>query len=77
MDIDFVGEQDKFVVVYFDDITIFSKTHEEHILNLKLTFEKCKRYDLSMNPKKSQFALSEGKLLGHIVVQEGVNVDLE
>lgn len=53
MDIAFVGEQDKFVVVYLDDITIFSKTEEEHILHLKLTFEKCKRHGLSMNHKKS------------------------
>lgn len=40
MDISFFGEQDKSVVVYLDDITIFSNTDEEHILHLKLTFEK-------------------------------------
>lgn len=40
MDIDFMGEQDKFVVVYLEDITFFSKTDEEHILHLKLIFEK-------------------------------------
>lgn len=74
MDINFVGKQDKFVVVYLDDITIFTKTDEEHILHLKLTFDKCRRYGLSLNPKKYQFALSEGKLLGHILVQ-GVKID--
>ncbi len=75
MDIDFMGEQDKFVAVYLDDITVFSKTDEEHILHLKLNFEKCRRYGLSLNPNKSQFTLSEGKPLGHIVVQEGVKID--
>jgi len=75
MDIDFLGEKDKFVVLYLDDITVFSKTDEEHILHLRLTFEKCRRYGLSLNSKKSQFSLSEGNLLGHIVAQEGVKID--
>jgi len=75
MDITSMGEKDKFIVVYLDDITVFSKTNEEHIVHLKLTFEKCKKYGLSLNPKKSQFTLNEGKLLGHIVVQDRVNID--
>lgn len=64
MDIAFMGEHDKFVVVYLDDIKIFSKTDEEHVEHLKLTFEKCRKYGLSLNPKKSQFALNKGKMLG-------------
>lgn len=67
MDRDFVGDQDKSVVVYLDDITIFSNTEGEHIAHLEFTFEKFRRYSLSLNPKKSQFALSEGKLPGHVV----------
>ena len=74
MDISFVGDQEKFVVVYFDDIIVFSKTDDEHILHLKLTFDKFRRYGLSLNPKKSHFTLSEEKLLGHIVAQ-GVKID--
>jgi len=72
MDIEFVGEHAKFVVVYLDDITILSKTDEEIIVHLKIAFEKCRKFELSLNPKKSQFALSEDKMLGHIVAQEGV-----
>jgi len=74
-DTSFIWEQDEFMVIYLDDITIFSKTDEEHILHSKLTFEKCRRYGLSLNPKKSQFSLSEGNLLGHIVAREGVKID--
>jgi hypothetical protein len=67
MDIAFVGERDKFVVIYLYDLTVFSKSDEDHIVNLKQTFEKCCKYGLSLNPKKSHFVMQEGKLLGHIV----------
>lgn len=53
MDITFVGEQDKFVVVYLDDMKVFSKTDEEHILHLKLTFKKCRRYGFFYPKEKS------------------------
>jgi hypothetical protein len=75
MDIAFVGERDKFVVIYLDDLTVFSKTDEEHLSHLKQTFEKCRRYGLSLNPKKSHFAMREGKLLGHIVSKDGIRID--
>jgi ribonuclease HI len=75
MDIAFVGERDKFVVIYLDDLTVFSKTDEEHLSHLKQTFEKCRRYGLSLNPKKSHFAMQEGKLLGHIVFKDGIKID--
>ena len=75
MDIAFIGEQDQFVVVYLDDITVFSKNYVEHIEHLRRTFEKCRRYGLSLNPQKSLFALEEGKLLGHIVAKNGVKID--
>lgn len=75
MDIKFVGEQDKFLVIYQDDIAFFSKSDEEHLKHFQLTFSKCRRYCFSLNPKKSKFSLSEGKLLGHIVEKEGMKID--
>jgi hypothetical protein len=42
MDIDFVGEKDKFIVIYLDDMTIFSKYDEDHIKHLRQTFTKCR-----------------------------------
>jgi hypothetical protein len=77
MDIAFVRERDKFVVIYLDDITVFSKTDKEHRFHLKKVFQKCRRFGLSLNPKKSLFAMQEGKLLGHIVSAEGVRIDLD
>jgi hypothetical protein len=75
MDIAFIGERDKFVVIYLDDITVFSKSDREHCCHLRRVFLKCKRFGLSLNPKKSLFSKKEGKLLGHIVSTKGGRID--
>ena len=77
MDIAFVGENEKFVVIYQDDITVFSKSDEDHLKHLRQFFVKCRKFGSSLNPKKSHFSMTEGKLLGHIVSAEGIKIDLE
>ena len=75
MDIAFVGLKDKFVLIYLDDLTVYSNIHEEYLQHLRRVFLKCRQFGISMNPKKSQFSLREGKLLGHIVSAKGVKID--
>ena len=75
MDINFVGLKDKFVLIYLDDLTIYSNIQEEHLQHLRRVFLKCRKFGISLNPKKSQFALSERKILGHIVSAKGVKID--
>jgi hypothetical protein len=75
MDITFVGERDKFIFIYLDDLTVLSKSDAEHMVHLKQTFEKCHKFGLSLNPKKYDFAMQEGKLLGHIV--SGIKIDMK
>lgn len=77
MDIAFVGEREKFIVIYLDDVTVFSFLAEEQLHHLKQTFRKCRKYDISLNPNKSLFTMDKGKLLGHIVYANGVNIDPE
>ncbi len=67
MDIAFVGEKDMFVLIYHYEITVFSSSHKDHLQHLKKVFLKCRRFGISVNPKKSQFSLEEGKLLGYII----------
>jgi hypothetical protein len=76
MDIAFMGEKDKFVLIYLDDITFYASSHEEHLKHLKRVFLKCRQFRISLNPKKSHFALRKGKLLGHIVSVESMKIDL-
>ena len=75
MDIDFVGEIGKFVVIYMDDIIVYSRSDREHIHHLENIFMKCRKFGISFNPKKSNFALEEGKLLGHIISKDGMKID--
>jgi hypothetical protein len=75
MDIALVGEKDKFVLIYLDSITVFSRSHEYHFHHLRKAFLKCRRYGISLNPKKSNFSIKEVEWLGHIVSADGVWID--
>jgi hypothetical protein len=77
MEITFVGEKEKFMVIYLDDITIFSKSYDEHLHHLEHVFRKCRRYKISLNPRKSHFSMPEGKLLGHIISIGGIIIYLK
>ena len=65
----------KFVVIYLDDICVFSKTPEEHLDHLRQVFELLRKYRLCCNSVKCHFNLPELKFLGHIVGREGVKPD--
>ena len=58
-----------------DDITVYSRSDREHIHHLKKVFIKYRKFGISLNPKKSNFALEEGKLLGHIISKDGIKID--
>ena len=77
MDIAFRGLLGRSIVVYLDDVTVFSKKREEHIVHLRQIFDRCSRYGISLNPKKSIFCVTEGKLLGFVVSKYGMMIDPE
>jgi hypothetical protein len=47
----------------------------EHLVDLRLVFEKMKKYKLKMNPLKCVFGVSAGRFLGFIVHENGIEVD--
>ena len=67
---------DKFVLVYLNDILIFSKNEEEHAKHLEMVFAKLREHRLLAKPFKCGFALEEVEYLGHIISAEGIKVDL-
>ncbi|XP_024310346.1 uncharacterized protein LOC112268658 [Brachypodium distachyon] len=66
---------DKFVVVFIDDILIYSKSKEEHEQHLRMILEKLRAHQLYAKFSKCEFWLSEVSFLGHIVSGAGVAVD--
>jgi hypothetical protein len=77
MDIFFCGLLNQSIVVYLDDVTFFSKNKKDHLPHLRDVLERCHKYGISLNPKKSVFAVKKGKLLGFIVSKYGMIIDLE
>jgi hypothetical protein len=67
----------KFVVVYLDDILIFSKTAEEHLSHLRKVLQTLRENQFYANPKKCEFMKEEISFLGHRVSAEGLKVDPE
>jgi hypothetical protein len=64
MDIAFIGEKDKFFVIYLDYITIFSQFDKEHYDHLTKVFLKCRKFGLSLNPKKVIVLHERRKIIG-------------
>ncbi|XP_059066329.1 uncharacterized protein LOC131857648 [Cryptomeria japonica] len=62
MDMAFHGLINKFVLVYLDDVTFFSKNVDQHLDHLRQIFERCREYGISLNPKESIFTVHEGRL---------------
>jgi hypothetical protein len=72
----FMEYLDKFVVVFIDDILIFSKTMEEHEEHLRLVLEMLRSNQLYAKFSKCEFWLTEVAFLGHVISARGVLVDL-
>lgn len=73
----FHGMKWKDVLIYLDDIVIFSETFEEHLEKLGKVFERLRQAGLTLKTTKCIFAEDEVKLLGHIVGINGIAADKE
>ncbi|XP_061956833.1 uncharacterized protein LOC133678522 [Populus nigra] len=66
---------DEFVVVYLDDIVIFSRCMDEHVVHLDKVLRRLKEHDVFVKKEKCEFACSEITFLGHLVSFGQVRMD--
>lgn len=73
-----VGEMNlKEVLVFIDNLIIFSLSLEEHEQRLKRVLQRLKEYGLKLAPGKCQFFQTSVRYLGHVVSERGVETDPE
>ena len=69
--------KDQFIMVYLDDVIIYSKTFEEHLQYIKEVMERIRNAHLRLKAEKCKFAAKELQFLGHVVGKDGVKSDPE
>jgi hypothetical protein len=63
------------ILAYLDNLTAQSKKRTQHLDDLRIVFQRCRRYHIHLNPLKCVFCVTTGHLLGFIVSQHGIIVD--
>jgi hypothetical protein len=71
----FMEELDKFVMVFIDDILVFSKSKKEHEEYLCIVLQRLRDHQLYVKFSKCEFWLSEVQFLGHMISLEGISID--
>ena len=67
---------DQFVVVFIDEILIYSKSKEEHEGHFKIVIQALRDHQLYAKFSKCEFLLTEVRFLGHVALASSVSVDL-
>jgi hypothetical protein len=71
----FLEYLDKFVVVFIDDILVYSRSEEEHEEHLCLALQKLREHRLYAKLSKCEFWMKQVAFLGHVISKGGISVD--
>jgi hypothetical protein len=67
----------KIIQVYLDDLIVYSKNRLDHFGHLRKVLMQCRKFGISLNPSKSIFGVTKGKILYHIVSYSRISIDPE
>ena len=68
---------DQFVIIFIDDILVYSKNKKDHEIHMRLVLQRLREHKLYAKFDKCQFWLDEVAFLGHIVNRDGISIDPE
>ena len=71
----FMLELDKFMVMFIDDILIYSENKEDHVEHLRVVLTRLKEHKLYAKFSKCEFWLRKVPFLGHVLLENGISVD--
>ena len=71
----FMPYLDKFVIVFIDDILIYSKNKEDHAKHLRIALQVLREHQLYAKFSKCEFWLDQVEFLGHVISKDGISVD--
>ena len=71
----FFEELDVFVIIFINDMLVYSKTKEDHMKHLRIVLQKLTYHKLYAKFSKCEFWLTEVSFLGHILSHNGISVD--
>jgi hypothetical protein len=66
---------EKVMEVFMDDFSVYGKTFEDCLANLDKVLKWCQMDDLVLNWEKCHFMVQEGIVLGHKILEKGIEVD--
>jgi hypothetical protein len=71
----FMSQLDKFVMVFIDNILVYSKRIDEHEEHLRVVLQQLQDHQLYTKFSKCEFWINEVPFLGHMISPEGITVD--
>ena len=66
---------DKWVIVFIDDILIYSNSEEDHLKHLRMVLQRLREQQLYVKFSKCEFWLKQVRFVGHVVSENGIEVD--
>ena len=75
MNLVFMSELDKFMVVFIDDILVYFENEEDHVEHLRIVLTRLREHKLYAKFSKCEFWLRKVPFLGHVLSEDGISID--